>query len=152
SCGEETISVDDPYYERRVRYRACPLRAVIRLGFGEDVTALAGRGVLFRALDGYVKPAGGGRPAEGRADGPFADADRPQGFAPLGRKALDPGPFYVVWTKPEQRDAHTYPWPYELEAIEVTDLLRRYPHTVPREVPRDSQAWAGFEIFRGECI
>ena len=30
-CGEETVTVDDPYYERRVRYLACPLRAVIRI-------------------------------------------------------------------------------------------------------------------------
>jgi mono/diheme cytochrome c family protein len=116
------------------------------------VAALSGRDVLFRALDGYVKPASGARVGEDGAYLAFADADRPAGFAPLGRKAVDPGPFYVVWTKPAQRNVHAYPWPYQLDAIEVTDLIRRYPHTVPRDVPRDSAAWAGFDVFRAECI
>jgi mono/diheme cytochrome c family protein len=151
-CKPQTITIDDPYYERRVRYVACPLREILRLGLGEDASALAGRDVLFRALDGYVKPASGARVAEDGGYLAFADADRPAGFAPLGRKAVDPGPFYLVWTKPAQRDVHAYPWPYQLDAIEVTDLIRRYPHTVPRAVQRDSAAWAGFDVFRAECI
>jgi mono/diheme cytochrome c family protein len=151
-CGEKTITVDDPYYERRVRYLACPLRAVMRLGFGQDGAALAGHDIVFHALDGYAKPTSAARVEEDGAWVAFADADRPGGFAPLGRKGVDPGPFYLVWTKPAQRDTHTYPWPYQLDAIEVTDLLRRYPHTVPRDVARDSKAWAGFDVFRGECI
>jgi hypothetical protein len=150
-CGERVVTVDDPYYGRRVRYLACPLRAVLRLGLGESPT-LAGRDVLFRALDGYVKPANAARVLEDGGWLAFADADRPGGFAPLGRKALDPGPFYLVWTGPSQRDTHAYPWPYQLDAIEVTDLGRRYPHTVPRDVPRDSPAWRGFDVFRAECI
>jgi mono/diheme cytochrome c family protein len=152
SCTPETITVDDPYYERRVRYVACPLREVLRLGLGEEASALAGRDILFHALDGYVRPAGGTRVAEDGAYLAFADADRPAGFAPLGRKGVDPGPFYLVWTKPSQRDTHVYPWPYQLDAIEVTDLLRRYPHTIPRGVAHDSLAWAGFDLFRAECI
>jgi len=151
-CAPQTITVDDPYYERQVRYVACPLREVLRLGLGEDAGALAGRDVVFRALDGYAKPVGGARLAEDGAYVAFADADRPAGFAPLGRKAVDPGPFYLVWTKPGQRDPNVYPWPYQLAAIEVTDLMRRYPHTVPRNVERDSAAWAGFDLFRAECI
>ncbi len=152
TCGEQTVTVEDPYYERRVRYRACPLGQVLRLGLREDPAALAGRDVLFRALDGYVKPASGARVAEDGAWVAFADADRASGFAPLGRKQVDPGPFYVVWTGAAQRDTHAYPWPYQLDAIEVTDLVRRYPHTVPRDVARDSPAWAGFDVFRAECI
>jgi mono/diheme cytochrome c family protein len=151
-CGEQTITVDDPYYERRVRYLACPLRAVIRLGFGKDTAALAGHDIVFHALDGYAKPASPARVGEDGAYLAFADADRPGGFAPLGRKGLDPGPAYLVWTKPAQRDTHTYPWPYQLDAIEVTDLKQRYPHTIPRDVSHDSAAWAGFGVFRGECI
>jgi mono/diheme cytochrome c family protein len=152
ACSPQTITVDDPYYERQVRYIACPLREVLRLGLDEDPNTLAGRDVLFRALDGYVKPVGGARLAEDGAYLAFADADLPAGFAPLGRKAVDPGPFYVVWTKPTQRDPNIYPWPYQLAAIEVTDLVRRYPHTVPHDVAHDSLAWAGFDIFRAECI
>jgi len=151
-CPTEVVTVDDPQYEGRHRYRACPLREVLKLGLGGDATALGGHDVLFRALDGYVKPVPGSRVTEDGAYVAFADADRAAGFAPLGRKGIDPGPFYLVWTKPSQRDTNTYPWPYQLEAIEVTDLTRRFPHTVPRDVAHDSAAWAGFDIFRDECL
>jgi cytochrome c2 len=151
-CSAETVTVDDPYYERQVRYVACPLREVLKLGLGEDASALAGHDVVFRALDGYAKPASGARVSEEGGYLAFADADRPTGFAPLGRKAVDPGPFYLVWTKPAQRDPNIYPWPYQLDAIEITDLARRYPHTVPRDVKHGSAAWAGFDLFRAECI
>ena len=33
-CGAQTISLDDPYYGARKTYRACPLAAVLQLGFG----------------------------------------------------------------------------------------------------------------------
>src|SRR4029453_6616224 len=39
-CTPQTITVDDPYYERQVRYVACPLREVLRLGLGEAAGAL----------------------------------------------------------------------------------------------------------------
>ncbi len=151
-CGSQTITVDDPYYERRVRYLACPLDAVLRLGFGTDPAAIPGGDVLFRARDGYVRPASAARLAEAGGFIAFAEADRGAGFAPLGRKGVDPGPFYVVWTGAAQRDPHAYPWPYQLDAIEITDLNRRYPHMVPRDVPRTAPAWAGFEVFRSTCL
>jgi hypothetical protein len=152
-CNAQTIAVTDPYYGRQVRYLACPLREVIRLGLGEDPATLAGRDVVFHALDGYVKPASPARLAEDGGFVAFAEADRPGGgFGPLGRKGIDPGPFYVVWTGASQTEADGYPWPYQLAAIEVTDLATRYPHVTPRDVPRDGPAWAGFTIFRGQCI
>ncbi len=151
-CDGHTVSLDDPYYDARHRYRACPLAEVLERGFGEPVASLAGKDVLFRALDGYVKPTTGTRLAEAGGWLAFADADRTDGFAPLGRKAVDPGPFYVVWSEPHQRDTHAYPWPYQLAAIEVTDVTKRFPHTVPPAGARESPAWAGFGIFRTECI
>jgi cytochrome c2 len=152
-CAAQTITVDDSNYEHPVRYLACPLREVIRLGLGEEPAALAGHDIVFRALDGYVKPASPARLAEDGGFVAFADADRADGgFAPLGRKGIDPGPFYVVWTGASQRETQGYPWPYQLEAIEVTDLARRYPHVVPRDVPPDGLAWTGFTVFRGQCI
>jgi hypothetical protein len=33
ACGPVTITLDDPYYGHRMRYRACPLAAVLTLGF-----------------------------------------------------------------------------------------------------------------------
>jgi len=152
-CTVQTITVQDPYQERAMHYLACPLGEVVRLGFGGEPSALAGRDVVFRALDGYLKPADPARLGEVGGFVAFAEADRPGGgFSPLGRKGVDPGPFYVVWTGASQSEVAGYPWPYQLEAIEVTDLAARYPHIVPHDVPRDGPAWAGFTIFRGQCI
>ena len=151
TCGVRTIDVDDPYYEARKRYRACPLAAVVEAGFGAPAGRLEGD-VLFRALDGYVKPSTLARVAEDGGFVAFGEADRAEGFAKMGRRELDPGPFYVVWTKPGQRDDHTYPWPYQLAAIELANLERKFPHTVPAGIATDGPAWRGYGVFRTECI
>src|SRR5262245_3024940 len=96
TCGARTIDVDDPYYEAPKRYRACPLAAVVETGFGTPAAKLDAEDVLFRATDGYVKPSTPARVAEDGGFVAFGEADGP--FTPIGRRALDPGPFYVVWT------------------------------------------------------
>jgi mono/diheme cytochrome c family protein len=151
TCGVRTIEVDDPYYEVPKRYRACPLAVVLEAGFGTPVERVEAEDVLFKALDGYVKPATPARAGEDGGFVAFGEADR-SGFAPMGRKALDPGPFYVVWTKAAQRDTHAYPWPYQLAAIELTTVAKKFPHTVPTGVASGDAAWQGFAIFRTECI
>jgi mono/diheme cytochrome c family protein len=151
TCGVRTIDIDDPYYEAPKRYRACPLANVLEAGFGVPVAQIDAEDVLFKALDGYVKPSTPARAGEDGGFVAFGEADR-NGFAPMGRKGLDPGPFYVVWTKAAQHDTHAYPWPYQLSAIELTTVAKRFPHTVPTGVDDGDAAWRGFEIFRTECI
>jgi mono/diheme cytochrome c family protein len=156
-CKVATVTIDDAYYGSRKRYRACPLADVLALGFGPlDAAATAGVDVFFRARDGYEKPASLDRVREPGGWLAFADADHMQGddpgWQPIDRKQADPGPFYVVWEKPAQRDAHRYPWPYQLAQIELSSFARRFPHIAPTGVPKDDPAWSGFTIFRGECI
>jgi mono/diheme cytochrome c family protein len=154
ACGVETIDVDDPYYEKRMRYRACPLRAVLEMGFGDPVDGLAEDDFLLRALDGYVKPSTGKRMLEPGGWLALADADHKpdDGFAPIERRQVDPGPFYVVWSGPGQRDVHRYPWPYQLETIEIGTLAKEFPDIVPRGIETSSPAWAGYGIFKTECV
>jgi len=152
ACGARDIEVDDPYYERRMRFRACPLAAVAEAGFGTPATQLEAEDVVFRALDGYAKVSTPARLAEDGGFLAFRDLDWPEGFATFGRAAINPGPFYVVWAKPAQHDPHRYPWPYQLAAIEVTNVRTRYPHTLPAGMPDTDAAWRGYEIFRGECM
>jgi mono/diheme cytochrome c family protein len=156
ACGPTTITVDDPNYGALKRYRACPLAAVLAWGFGEPPRALGSADVFIRAWDGYDKPTSAERLAEDGAWLAFGDADLSDGttfrWAPLGPRQLDPGPLYVVWTKPAQRDTAAYPWPWQVAEFEVVDFRRKYPHVVPAGIARTSPAWQGFEIFRGECI
>lgn len=148
-CTVETVVVDDPYYHATKRFRACPLGQVLALGFGGAPPASAD--VLFRALDGYVRPASGARVAERGGFVAFADAEH-DGWLPIARQGVDPGPFYVVWTGPGQNDPETHPWPFQLVAIEIADLARKYPHTVPRGAPAGGPAWSGYAIFREQCL
>lgn len=154
-CTVETVSLDDPYYQARKSFRACPLAQVLALGFGEPVATLRGKTVVFRARDGYAKPAAGALVGEAGGYLAFADAERMRGddpgWQPIDRKQVDPGPFYVVWTGPQQDPAH-YPWPYQLSEIEIAPLERLYPHIVPSTAPPGSPARAGYAIFKTECI
>ncbi|MBU6280620.1 c-type cytochrome [bacterium] len=154
-CGEQVVTVEDPYYGTRKNFRGCPLREALRVGFGEDPSWLAGRDVVFRATDGYAKPSSGSRVLEDGGFLVFSDADvdggRAPAFAPIDRKQIDPAPFYVVWTKPGQ-DPHNFPWPYCLGEIDVRQVTDLYPHVAPVGEEEGSPALAGFETFKSDCI
>lgn len=156
-CRETRVTVEhDPYYGKPMTYLACPLAQVFVLGLGVPPSALAGQNVFFRARDGYVKPAPAELLAEPGGYVAFADAERARGddpgWQPIDRRQVDPAPFYLVWTGAQQADAHRYPWPYQLVAIEVAPFEARYPHTAPTGEPTDAAAWRGFAIFRRECV
>ncbi len=163
-CGVQPVRIEaDPYYEKRKHFLACPLARVLELGFGTD-RGSADQNYFFRARDGYMKSASAVRLAEtggwlalaDLGEGPV-DAQAPppveqwNAWEPIGRAAVDPGPFYLVWTGAHQADVHRYPWPYQLAAIEIAGFETLYPHTVPR-VTEDGPAQAGFAIFRSECV
>jgi mono/diheme cytochrome c family protein len=156
ACTVKTIEVDDPNYGARKRYLACPLSDVLAFGFGEPVATLGSADVFVRAWDGYDKPTSAARLAEDGAWLAVGDADLSQGenlrWAPLGSKAIDPGPAYIVWSKRGQRDETVYPWIWEIAEFEVVEFQKKYPHVIPGGVARSAPAWQGFEIFRGECI
>ena len=156
TCDLQTVAVDDPYYGRRKSFRACPLREVLRSGFGAAPETFADQDVLFRARDGYVKPTTGARLAEAGGWIALADAGRESrglsGFDPIDRRQVDPAPFYVIWSGDGQQDPHRYPWPYQLVRIEIASMAREYPHIAPDGVAPDHVAWDGFRIFKRECI
>ena len=155
ACTVTTVEVDDPNYGARKRYRACSLADVLAFGLDASPRALGSADVFIRAWDGYDRPTGAERLAEDGAWLAFGDADRSEGaelrWAPLGAKAIDPGPAYLVWSKPAQRD-RAYPWVWQIAEFEVVEFQKKYPHVAPTGEPRDSPVWQGFEIFRGECI
>jgi mono/diheme cytochrome c family protein len=154
-CGRR-IEVEDPYYARRKAFLACPLRDVLVLAYGPALSRYAVRNFFLRARDGYVKPAVGERLLEEGGYLAFADAERSHGeeigWEPIDRQQVDPGPFYVIWSRPHQRDPHRYPWPYQLISIEIARFETEFPHTAPTDLPAAAPAWDGYAIFRSECI
>lgn len=155
-CGARRISIEDPYYGRRKSYLACPLLDVLREGFGIAEHELADLDVIFRASDGYAKPSPGGLLTEDGGWLAFTDADRgtveSPAWDPIDRRQVDPAPFYVVWQEAAQRDTHRYPWPYQLVQIELTSMAKLYPLAVPTGAATGSPEFAGYEIFKTQCI
>lgn len=144
-----TVTAFDPYYQRQKSYRAVPLRDVLRAGFG-SAPSVADEYVV-RARDGYAVPMTGDLLLE---DGGFlaiADEDAP-GWEPIGPQRANPGPFYLVWSKPAQQDLEAHPRPWQVATFDVARFETVYPHTYPRNVPDGSPARRGFAIFRGECV
>jgi len=138
-------------------FRALPLPCVLELGFGAGAEVLAGDDFSLIALDGYPRPSTGGQLAERGGHLAFADAALTPGgaaprFAPITRRALDPAPFYLIWSEPGQNDPHRYPWPFQLATIERVPFERRHPHTLPAGEAEGSPAWLGFAVFRSQCV
>ncbi len=154
--GARDVEVADPYHARPVRYRACPLRRVLELGLGGLPADFASAEVLLRARDGYTRPARGALLLEPGGYLAFGEVERLAAgetpFAPIDRRQVDPGPFYLVWEGPGQGDPDVHPWPYQLARVEVFRFEERFPHTLPRTAPPGSAAWRGFALFRDRCI
>ena len=73
------------------------------------------------------------------------------GWEPIGPQHANPGPFYLVWSKPEQTNLDSHPRPWELEKIEIAKFDTIYPHTSPGESASPA-AQRGYESFRDRCI
>ncbi len=145
----ETFSAWDPYYKRVKRWRAFELRPILEMGFpGEK---LDNQELVLRARDGYTVPISGERLLESGAWLAVADDENPA-WEPIGPQRAEPGPFYLVWRKPEQQNIETHPRPWALDAIELAKFEALFPHTVPAGAATGSEAWRGFERFRAECI
>ena len=168
-CGGSRVEIEDPYYSKRMAFYACPLGWVLARGFGVSAESLAEQSFFLRARDGYTRQESGARLLEAGPFLAFADAElsgpedaafgrgpRAQGFAPvfapIDRRQVDPGPFYLIWTGAHQGDPHQYPWPYQLQTIEIGSFAQAFPHMVPAGAPNDSAAARGFDTFRRECM
>ena len=149
------MEVDDPYYAKRKTFLACPLACVLELGFGKPVAAYRGDELLparaRRLHEARQRRAARGARRLARLRRRRAARRARAGSRSTAGRSI-PGPFYLVWSGPEQDDPHRYPWPYQLAAIEIAPFEARYPHTLPAGEPAGSPAWTGFAVFRAECV
>lgn len=148
----ETFTAYDPYYHRPKTFRALPLRAVLEVGFAGRDLALEAQHYVLRATDGYTVPVDGSRLLEEGGYVAIDDVDTADGWEPLGRRQLDPGPYYVVWRGDEQLDLESHPRPYMLATIEISSFETTFPKTVPNGLGDDHPAQRGFRIFREQCL
>ncbi|MEM9174805.1 MAG: cytochrome c [Myxococcota bacterium] len=159
ACGEEDVTVEDPYHGRSMTYRAVPLRCVLDRGFASrgGAAGLADEGLLLRALDGYTRPVSGRTLLEAGGYVAFGetarleDPARGAAFSPIDRRQVDPAPFYMIWRGPDQADPHETPWPYQLARIEVAPFEAAFPATVPDGLADEDPGWVGYRRFQRAC-
>ncbi len=145
-----TIEIDDSFYKSRKRYKAIPLKDLLTAAYGGSWGENVLGEVFFDALDGYRSHA---RVSVLLNDGgmvAFADADAPEWQAMP--KGVVPGPFYLIWTGPEQTPAKGYPWPWQVTGVKMALLEDEYPKALPRNADPDSAAVRGWNTFRRDCI
>jgi hypothetical protein len=145
----ETVETYDPYYGKSKRFWAVPLAPILNDAFSG--LAIADSDFVIRALDGYEVPVRGSQLLEDGGYLALADLDAP-GWVPIGARKANPGPFYLVWSKPEQSSLETHPRPWQVRSIEMVPFERSYPHVIPTGIAKESPAWAGLQTFRSECI
>jgi mono/diheme cytochrome c family protein len=144
----ETIAGFDPYYGKDKRFRALPLSKVLAKGFGPG--DFAHEEFVLKALDGYAVPMRGSLITENGGYVAFQDLDVP-GWEPIGPKHVSPGPFYVIWKNPSQKDLEAHPRPWQLDTIEIARFDAIYPHTSPG-ASASPLAQRGYGLFRDRCI
>ncbi len=146
-----TITVDDMFHKKPKKYKAIPLKDLLTAAYGGTWGENALGEVFFDALDGYRSHAKvavlmnpGGMIA-------FAEADGSPWEESAARKG-NPGPFYLVWTGPEQTAKKGFPWPWQITAVKMTILEDEYPNALPKGAAPDSAAVKGWNTFRRLCI
>ena len=146
----QVVRFFDPNAGKEKSYRCWPMKAVMDLAYGAGWEPEYSEAMLT-ALDGFAAPTDARKLAEDGGCLAFSDAEVP-GWEPMGRKRSNPGPFYLVWTRPEQSAARAYPWPYQLITINLIKFEQRYPEVLPVGAKPGSAAARGFTTFKDRCM
>lgn len=133
-------TVNDAAYKSAMTYRAVPFRALLpAVKSGETDT------LEMRATDGFVAQLPT-KLLEGGATPWLAVEDPAQLWPNVPGKTMSPGPFYLVWEKPELSGVSPEQWPYALASVTaVASPAQRWPGLA-------AAANASAEVMRGQAV
>lgn len=138
----------DVAFQRPMRYRAIPLRALL------DHIAPTDH-LQFVARDGFVAEIPAAVLLNRRHGEPWLAIEEPaRPWPALPQSHGTAGPFYVVWTQPQATQVSPEQWPYQLVSIrKLGSLAERFPALLPAaSVPADSAIRRGFVVFTQTCL
>lgn len=146
------IPRDVAYGGAPMRYRAVPLASLIGSEQLPPDSLLEGV-----ASDGFVAQLPVDLCLRSGEDGAVAflaveEPGRP--WPNLPGKQVSPGPFYLVWVRPEASGVRSEQWPYQLARIAAVDgPAKRWPQlAVDAAVPVDSPIRTGQALFATQCL
>lgn len=118
------ISYYDTVHHKTKNMQAFVLKEVLELGYSIDVESKPYAQFMFMALDGFQDSATGAQAAEAGGYIAFEDLDvegSENWELVASENDNNPAPFYVVWTGTGQVPVNSYPWPYQLFAVNLTE-------------------------------
>ena len=146
------VRVRSSMFEGVRNYAGFPIQAVLDLAFGDRWHDPDYSHIAFIALDGYVGISELSRFNEQGGYLAFRDLDVGAGWAPVGSRQSDPGPFFLLWTGSGQTTTKGYPWPWQVASINLLRFADQYPEVVPAAVQGDDPVYQGFSLFRERCL
>lgn len=148
--AREDVHIEDAIYRKPKHFAGIPLLALLNQTYSDTSSINQWSSITFVAEDGYEAVASMEALLEGGAF--LVDTDlHPNGWEVIERKGVIPGPFYLVWTRPEQLPKNGYPWPWQIKSINLLDFEETYPATVPGGAANDGVN-RGFQLFRSRCF
>jgi mono/diheme cytochrome c family protein len=153
----QTVTIQDPVYNRAVTYDAFSFDDVLKLlkDPAKADTQSSADEIVFGAVDGYAPSMPAAKlkghiaylayQEHGRKDG------KRWGTFEQGKAKMTPAPYYMVW-KEGTSLGEDYPWPYQLVRIELVNFKEKYAKIYPTGLAANSPEMKGFLTFKTQCI
>ncbi len=151
SLKEIKITINDPYYKKEKQYKAFKLKDVLNLSYRTKWHSGDFTDLTFRAYDGYESIAVISKLENEGGYLVYKDLDY-QDWEPISFTKAYPGPFYIVWTGKDQTAKNGYPWPWQLESINLVTFKDQFPEIVPKLADTNSGVYRGYELFKERCL
>ena len=151
SLKQYKISLNDPYYKKEKQYKAFKLSDVLNLAYKGKWQSGDFTDLTFRAYDGYESIALISKLENQGGYLVFRDLDYPD-WEPISYTKAYPGPFYIIWTGKNQTARNGYPWPWQLESVNLVKFNDQFPELVPKIADKNSGVYKGYELFKGRCL
>jgi len=145
------ITLNDPYYNKEKQYQAFKLKDVLNLAYGNKWFSGDFTDLTFRAYDGYESIAVISNLEHEGGYLVFKDLDY-QDWEPISFTKAYPGPFYVIWTGKDQTAQNGFPWPWQLETINLVRFTDQFPEIVPKTADKNSSVYKGYVLFKSRCL
>lgn len=149
--GFKDYRLYDAMHKKHKHFAGVPLIALLKRAYGESFFEQEWSSIAFIAQDGYEAVAPFSVLSEQGAILVFDDLNV-DGWETIDGKGVIPGPFYLVWTEPQQLPKNGYPWPWQINSIRLLNFDDTYPAIVPSGVSSNSAADRGYQLFRTRCM
>jgi cytochrome c553 len=146
------IKVFNSIAGKEKNYEAFSIKDILNFVYHTQWTSEKYSDIAFIALDGYEAVSQSVKLNEDGGFLAFRDADVNDGWELVGKKMVDPGPYFLVWTGEIQTTINAYPWPWQVIQINLLRFEDQYPTVFPTGAKLNSSAYRGFSTFRNRCL